>query len=127
LPQKNPFKKKKTVVEKYVFFVLPPKKFGQKLDPPFPSSQVQEEKGRCLVHCRKGASRSVRKPQVVQPETWTNTHDFVDFVGGCRFFSKKKNGSKMGECFEFDEGLGVLVFFGRFRPQESGRTKKKLI
>ena len=26
----------------------------------------------------------------------------------------------MGECFEFDEGLGVLVFFGRFRPQESG-------
>ena len=30
----------------------------------------------------------------------------------------------MGECFEFDEGLGVLGFFGRFRPQESGRTKK---
>ena len=30
----------------------------------------------------------------------------------------------MGECFQFDEGLGVLVFFERFRPQESGRTKK---
>ena len=37
-------------------------------------------------------------------------------LGDVGFFPQEKNGSKMGECFEFDEGLGVLVFFERFGP-----------